>query len=480
MTPSLRPTDYAGRFSCIGPACTDTCCAHWTIPLDPACHERFTRLPEGSLKADLMQSIVVQTPPSPHFAILQLTSGQHCPMHRADGLCRIQAEQGEAMLPRICQQYPRYKHSFEGGQEVGLALSCPEAARLVLLAPELLVARPAERTTASADLPQPEATQPKAELPLWAGSVRSLVLWILTEAPGYSLWQQLFLIRLLCYRLDGLRTTGKPEQTPALLEGFRQSISAGLPRPALEALPANAPDQLDMLLQLAGLMLADSRIAPGFETCVHRFTAGIGHGPGATLSSLAAGYEAARDRWLAPWLGQHPHLLRNWLINAMVRHRFPFAADGVGSGEARPRNGSARATEPLSAVEQFDGLAANFLLVRGLLTGVAGFHREQFSATHAVDTIQVAARHFEHHPGFLARARTAVREAGLASGEGMAILLRDEAVQRRPLPIGTENHPAAEPPQWPAISAPRASLPISVTPASTTATTPTVAANTNG
>ena len=53
-------------------------------------------------------------------------------MWRRDGLCRIQAELGEKALCRTCREFPRLTHDYGDFMELGLELSCPEAARLIL------------------------------------------------------------------------------------------------------------------------------------------------------------------------------------------------------------------------------------------------------------------------------------------------------------------------------------------------------------
>ena len=60
---------------------------------------------------------------------------RRCPMWRADGLCRIQAELGEEALCRTCRDFPRLTHDYGDFIEYGLELSCPEAARIILGTP---------------------------------------------------------------------------------------------------------------------------------------------------------------------------------------------------------------------------------------------------------------------------------------------------------------------------------------------------------
>jgi hypothetical protein len=56
-------------------------------------------------------------------------------MWQQDGLCRIQAQLGEGALCQVCREFPRLRHDYGDFMELGLELSCPEAARLILTTP---------------------------------------------------------------------------------------------------------------------------------------------------------------------------------------------------------------------------------------------------------------------------------------------------------------------------------------------------------
>jgi lysine-N-methylase len=62
---------------------------------------------------------------------MEIENGR-CPMWRQDGLCRIQAELGHEALCQVCRDFPRLRHDYGSLVEIGLELSCPEAARLIL------------------------------------------------------------------------------------------------------------------------------------------------------------------------------------------------------------------------------------------------------------------------------------------------------------------------------------------------------------
>ena len=63
--------------------------------------------------------------------VMEIENGR-CPMWRQDGLCRIQAELGHDALCKTCREFPRLRHDYGDFVELGLELSCPEAAQLIL------------------------------------------------------------------------------------------------------------------------------------------------------------------------------------------------------------------------------------------------------------------------------------------------------------------------------------------------------------
>ena len=117
---------YYKAFSCIASHCPDSCCHEWDVQVDAASAARYRSL-EGELGDALRKSLYDEEGET----YLRNEQGR-CPMWRDDGLCRIQAEQGHEALCQVCQQFPRLRHDYGNFVELGLELSCPEAARLIL------------------------------------------------------------------------------------------------------------------------------------------------------------------------------------------------------------------------------------------------------------------------------------------------------------------------------------------------------------
>ena len=414
QTPPLR-ADYSQSFRCIGSDCEDTCCQGWGVPIDQAAYEKYQKLPASPLSTLINASILLmpQGAKPANFAKFRMNSENQCPLLTPERLCRIHAELGEGLLSHACATYPRIIQSIAGVEETALALSCPEAARLVLLNPELLTpASLAAPECSGSELTSASTLNIAPSFLRWFWPIRRLVL-ALVRNRAYPLWQRLFLLGLFCQRLDTIADGKLQSDIPAFLDDFEGTVASRDQLISMESLPLDHAAQLDVVLRLAGMMLHRSNVRPRFVECIQAFTTGIGNGPGATLESLATHSAHAHDCYYAPFFDRHPHVLENYLINTIIRCRFPFGAEG------------AQAAAPVSMTRECALLTAQFALLKGLLIGVAGFHREAFSAAHVVHTVQAASKHFEHHPEFLNLAYDLLVESRMDGARGMSILLRN-------------------------------------------------------
>lgn len=117
---------YYHSFRCLAGACPDSCCKEWTVDVDPDAAQLYRDL-TGAL-GDRLRQVLTDTPEG---TVMTIEDGR-CPMWRPDGLCRIQAELGHDALCKTCREFPRLTHDYGDFVELGLELSCPEAARLIL------------------------------------------------------------------------------------------------------------------------------------------------------------------------------------------------------------------------------------------------------------------------------------------------------------------------------------------------------------
>lgn len=125
----IRKPDFYDSFRCLAGSCPDSCCKEWQIAVNPEAAARYLALP-GQL-GDRLRRVLCCVEGEYTFT---LENGR-CPMWRSDGLCAIQATLGEDALCHTCRDFPRLRHDYGDFAELGLELSCPEAARLILSCP---------------------------------------------------------------------------------------------------------------------------------------------------------------------------------------------------------------------------------------------------------------------------------------------------------------------------------------------------------
>ena len=111
----LTKCSYYDQFHCIADRCPDSCCQEWDVQVDDASARRYLSLP-GELGGQLRRKLK-QDEDGEYY--LEITD-RRCPMWRADGLCEIQAQLGEAGLCKVCHEFPRLRHDYGDFVELGL------------------------------------------------------------------------------------------------------------------------------------------------------------------------------------------------------------------------------------------------------------------------------------------------------------------------------------------------------------------------
>ena len=117
---------YYEKFHCIAGDCPDTCCKEWDVEIDPETEQFYRQLP-GELGEKARENLYEED----GHTYLAFPEGK-CPLLRCDGLCGMQAAHGEAALSQVCRKFPRLSQDYGSFEELGLEMSCPEAARIIL------------------------------------------------------------------------------------------------------------------------------------------------------------------------------------------------------------------------------------------------------------------------------------------------------------------------------------------------------------
>jgi lysine-N-methylase len=430
-TLGVRP-HYGSVFRCIGGGCEDSCCHGMSVLIDKKTYERYQAFPEEGLGSLVAQYVSINTDSAQVplaattsqagdslYARIKPKSSGVCPFLSAERLCGVQKEYGAELLSATCSTYPRALNQVESELEVSLYLSCPQAARQVLLdAGSMGVvgdASAALRVDQVSRLVSGSGPFNKPYRYFW--EIRDLVIAMIRDR-ARPVWQRIFLLGMLCQRLDEVRGEEQDEVVPGVLKTYGEIVSFGGLRDKLERVYGQPAVQLDVVLRLIDQRIRAGSPGERFLECFEAFQRGIGYSPESTAANDLRRYVEAEERYCRPFFERHPHILENYLQNYVFRTLFPFG-----------REESAHSTQQ-SIFDEYMLLMMQYVLVYGLLVGVAGDAREGFGEDHVVKVIQSFAKAVEHSPGFLREMNSFVERRGLGNPQGMAMLLNFQAADR--------------------------------------------------
>jgi lysine-N-methylase len=411
QTRIIQP-NYADHFRCTGSACEDTCCSGWRVSIDDEDYRKLTSVPPGPLRSLIDVAILSNRSGAEHpdgaGAAIQMLPAGECPLLSPEKLCRVQLEFGASHMARICIDYPRNSYCIDGLSETELSLSCPEAARLILLSPNLLPGDAAPGHQLTWD----EEAATGTDLRPYFWQIRELVVRLILNR-NYPIWQRLFLVGTFCRRLEAFGRGEIKRHFCDLLDDFSRAVSSPGLGKSMNAIAPDLPLQLQVVLSLVAERVNGAGINPRAHRVMEIFAKGLRHTRTASMESQVSRYAEAYQTHFAPFARRHPQVLENLLVNAVFRDAFPF-------GEAlTPAGGD---PEPVKA---FARMAIQFALIKGLLIGVSGARRSRFGTRDVVEVVQIASRLFEHNPRFLQSAYNTLESNGLADARGLTILLRN-------------------------------------------------------
>lgn len=119
--------NYYKKFSCIADKCKHSCCIGWEIDIDDETFEQYKNN-NTEFGRKLNDNIIIND----NCACFKLTDNDRCPFLNDNNLCEIILNLGEHALCQICSDHPRFRNYYGNRVEIGLGLTCEEAARIII------------------------------------------------------------------------------------------------------------------------------------------------------------------------------------------------------------------------------------------------------------------------------------------------------------------------------------------------------------
>lgn len=376
---------YAARFQCTGPRCEDSCCSGWRVTVDRKTYGAYREIGHPALAERFATGVHRQrsgASPTQYATIDMRPASGDC-VFLEEQLCAIQRELGADKLSNTCAEYPRISRRTGQGIEQSLTLSCPEAARLALLADdamEFVGHRIDYRKDAMPQwAPRPGWTEAQAQ------QVRVFCLQLM-QTRELQVWERLAVLGLLCERLEELERQGRGAGAAALVDEFTALVAEG----GVSALLADLQPFHEIQAQaLFGLWVSHDRagVSPHQQQVRQAVLRGMGADTAAAggqetlpAAQVVAQYVQGLQR-LPDALAQAPGLMTNYLCNDLFREAFPFGGGGP--------------------FVQYQRLLLRFGMVRLLLAARCNAAAPGLpSAQDLASTVQYFSRRYQHDAGF--------------------------------------------------------------------------------
>ena len=388
--PLISAPNYYTQFECIGSQCEDTCCSGWSISIDQNTYHQYQASTHEHL-APLFQ-VAISKIKSPNadsennFGLMKMKADGSCHFLQNDKLCAIQSQMGAQALSHTCSIYPRYLNQFGGQRENSLGISCPEAARLILLNPQPMQFGMIEPTPGIDDRPHTSYRFPRqgdgdpAQISV-LNDFRAVIIAIL-QCRTLSLGARVMMLGFLLEEVDRITTSTQFAHASELLPTLGAFVDLLAQATRFETQFAQIQPDVPRKLELITALIANSLTVGAssrFRECLLAAAEGLAASPGSdVLSQYTDGYHA----FYQPFFEQRGYIVENYLVNQVITRLFPFTRG--------------------SYLDLYREMVFNLAILQVLLVGMA-VQRKGLDEGCVIQLFQSFARRSEHNGRHLER-----------------------------------------------------------------------------
>lgn len=332
MTLFLVPK-YLSEFKCIGPACEDTCCAGWNITIDKKTfnlyrnkiqHSEFKKKLEVNVKRNR------KSQSDEMYGKFNLDSDNKCNMLLENGLCSIHQELGEEFLCNTCAIYPRHYTKVDQVLESSLTLSCPEAARLVLLRKEGIDFIETEDFENKKTLITSEISSDKTTR-FW--NLRVFIIQILQDRTQ-SLEIRLILMGLFLQACQQIKDDHWDIEFPKIAEDFFNRLHNEEFITSLSNIQGNTSFKLNLLRELIRYRLSGGVTSPKYLNILEDIIGSLALEEDAEnnvkdFEKSKSVLVQSQTAYYEDFMKEHEYILENYCVNYIFKNLFPYDQENL-------------------------------------------------------------------------------------------------------------------------------------------------------
>lgn len=402
MRPLLIP-EYFNEFKCIGSTCGDTCCAGWTVDIDKKTYKTYQKLNDPKM-ATTLKNCVKRNRKGNHdanYAFIKLDENNNCPLLLKNGLCSIHQQLGENHLSNICATYPRTTKKVGTIIEKSLTLSCPEAAKLVLLNESGIGFIESEESenirtsiTNEIDLQQ--------NLNFW--DIRIFTIQLLQNRQ-HSIEIRLIILGLFIQKIQLLSPLELQQQIHHITDDYLSRLNNDEYIASLQNIEGNLTFQINLAREVIRFRLSKGGASEKYLSILRQLLIGLelDETEEVNIENAVNKYKDTYKNIYLPFMNQHEYMLENYIVNHIFKNLFPY--------------------DYPTLFDSYVILIVHFSLLKIHLMGMAA-NQSQLTTEMVIECVQQFAKNIEHTSVFLQDLREEVESLGYSTMAHMFIMLK--------------------------------------------------------
>ncbi|MCZ8523607.1 flagellin lysine-N-methylase [Paenibacillus sp. KR2-11] len=398
--------EYVKKFTCIGGACEDTCCSGWTVNIDEDTYKKYKKVKHPEFKASLQQNVIKNNAnPSKSFAAKMKLEQSKCSFLSSEGWCSIQLKLGEDYLCTTCSVYPRRTNKVNGVMEQSLSVSCPEAARLVMLNQEGILFEQVQEKAVIKEITSTVNTRSEtvSNWKQFFDEYRYVTIAILQNR-NHTLEERLLILGLLFNELEECVAANKLADIPDILGNYLKCAEDGTLHGAFDHVAKRLDIQLRICRELVVVRLNQEISSARYLECSRDMMSGLGLQQQGADQQAEEKYNQAYEAYYEPFMREHGYMLENYLVNYVFKNCMPL--------------------EGATPFESYTRMIMHYSLIKVHLVGMAA-HYEGLSTDAVIKLVQSISKTFEHNTEYFEKVMQLVKESGFMTLPYMSILIKN-------------------------------------------------------
>ena len=407
--------NYYKAFQCLGSECDDPCCAEsWAIQIDQKLVQRYREL-ERENKLPPVASFITESKSKETGeweARIRLDENHQCPLFNEQKLCTLHSNFGAELLSDTCAIYPRIINKVGKIHEVSLELSCPEAARKMLLNSDPIQMLNAESLDELGDsmlrgrnhVTRIFPSKESEAITGLANDIRAAVIHIL-QTRSVSIDIRLFMLGLFLRRIDDCIRNGGTEIESIILSYLELLENPDVIQQEYEKLESNIELKMVILNRIINGTLdsvSNRKFLGFFEEFKNGFS--IANDGFIDQDELAHHYCQNYHDYLRKFCDDHDYFFENYLVAQVISQIIPFDHEFI--------------------FDSYQKLVVDYTAIKLFLVGISGHHKTMNTEI-AVNVVQSFCRKSVHDQTYGTSLLTILRENFYHSMAHMALLLKE-------------------------------------------------------